>query len=78
MTLFPEIYLEDVTDPEKKIFIAFLRGNENYEKNGVDIGGKTLYGGIYINILEISNHRKGFPEHVGKHWHVFSVTWIIG
>ncbi|KAH1029824.1 hypothetical protein HUJ05_002984 [Dendroctonus ponderosae] len=75
--VYPEIYLQDVANPESLILIAFTRGNENYEKNGIDIGGKQLYGGPYnISIKDAKNPHNYLAiyknaEHIGNKWHTF-------
>ncbi|KAL1493410.1 hypothetical protein ABEB36_011470 [Hypothenemus hampei] len=80
--VYPEIYLEDVSNPRRRILIAFSRGNMNYERNGVDEGGKRLLGGPYINMKKpdkISGNSAlrsySSREHIGTYWHVFHMSW---
>ncbi|XP_066254945.1 beta-1,3-glucan-binding protein-like [Euwallacea similis] len=78
--VYSEIYLEDINVPERRLIIAFVRGNANYEKDGNDIGGKVLYGGPQKNASDVMDFQSGISkyrsqEHIGKQWHIFEVYW---
>ncbi|XP_030756018.1 beta-1,3-glucan-binding protein-like [Sitophilus oryzae] len=78
--LFPEIYLEDIEDLSKKIWISYARGNEELTgNNGDDIGGKLLFGGPVVDPLEPKKSRylKTYRNNqfIGNEMHTFSLRW---
>ncbi|XP_066157981.1 beta-1,3-glucan-binding protein-like [Euwallacea fornicatus] len=78
--VYSEIYLEDIYVPERRLIIAFVRGNANYEKNNIDIGGKVLFGGPQTNASNVIDIGSGISkycneEHIGQQWHTFKVYW---
>lgn len=54
--------------------VAFIRANERLtNRDGGEIGGRILYGGIRADNDYIIN--RSFAQHVGNDFHVFSLTW---
>ncbi|XP_050314768.1 beta-1,3-glucan-binding protein-like [Anthonomus grandis grandis] len=78
--LYPKIYLEDVIDPQRRILIAYARGNKNYvSANGVDDGGCKYFGGPYTKVSEPqkSKYLSSFKNDkvIGSEWHTFTLIW---
>ncbi|XP_060535531.1 beta-1,3-glucan-binding protein-like isoform X2 [Cylas formicarius] len=78
--IYPEIYLEDIQDPKRKIWIAYARGNELLTGgNGDDLGGKLLFGGPVVSPLEpnrsryLSSYRNAQP--LANEMHTYKLTW---
>lgn len=77
-----EIYLQDVTNPLNKIWIAYARGNDNLISayNIIDdIGNKLLFAGPVMNSSEPQRSvylvSKRFSESVSNKPHVFILDW---
>nr|BAG14263.1 GNBP1 [Tenebrio molitor] len=48
--IYPQMYLEQVNDPKKKIWIGYARGNNKLlANNQEDIGGNLLFGGPVLD-----------------------------
>lgn len=78
------MYLEQVNNPNKKIFIGYARGNDALVgKNGQDIGSRTLYGGPILDSKEPerSHYLKSLKSNVNgftNEEHTFTLIWKKG
>jgi hypothetical protein len=82
-TKFLEMYLEQVNDPKKKIWIGYARGNNKLlANNQEDIGGNLLFGGPVLDpeephrsqYLKSTRNSKPFTSQM----HTFVVLWDEG
>ncbi|XP_030756469.1 beta-1,3-glucan-binding protein-like [Sitophilus oryzae] len=78
--LFPEIYLEDIDDLSKRMWIAYARGNEELTTDdGKDIGGRVLYGGPVVEPVEPGRSRYlstyKHIDFIGNEMHTFTLRW---
>ncbi|XP_044269659.1 beta-1,3-glucan-binding protein-like [Tribolium madens] len=78
--IYPQIYLEKVSDPKEKIWISYARGNDQLVlRNKEDLGGKLLFGGLVIDPEEpgrsqfLKSKRNNSP--FTKEMHVYTVIW---
>ncbi|EFA11591.1 Gram-negative bacteria binding protein 2 precursor [Tribolium castaneum] len=78
--IYPQIYLEKVSDPKDKIWISYARGNNQLLlKNKQDLGGNLLFGGLVIDPEEpgrsqfLKTKRSNTP--FSREMHVYTVIW---
>lgn len=80
---FSEIYLEQMEDPRKKIFIAYARGNDQLLSNSQeDVGGSLLFGGPVLQPDEPNRSRylRSIREKqpYTREQHTYSIIWKKG
>lgn len=76
----PELYLEQSTDPRRKLWIAYARGNNKLlANNGEDIGGTLLFGGPVLDPEEPSRSQylktKRENKPFSAEMHTYTVIW---
>lgn len=82
--VFLEMYLEQVNNKNKKIWIGYVRGNEHLMgKNGKDIGSTLLYGGPVVDFKSAERDQylisyRSSTGFIAGQEHTFTVIWTKG